>query len=326
MTTSPTSPASFHISDKIASSVYEGLLSNPKWLPSWLFYDSAGSRLFDQITHIPEYYLTRTERGILQDRAAEIVSRAAGDHALRLIELGAGSADKTRLLLNAAVERQDTVFYEPVDVSASALVEAQIRIEDEIPGVLVCPRVQDYTHDLELDSTLPSERRLVLYIGSSIGNFEPGESMLLLERVRAALEPGDCMLLGVDLAKDESVLHAAYDDAAGVTAAFNRNVLVRLNRELDADFDPSSFAHSAVWNPEKSRMEMHLVSDRAQNVWLSAIDLRVNFGAGESIHTENSYKYRPGDAEALLTKAGFTPEATWTDERGWFAVCLARVV
>ena len=326
MTTSPISPASFPISDKIASSVYEGLLSNSKWLPSWLFYDSAGSRLFDEITRLPEYYLTRTERAILSSRASEIIERAAGDHALRLVELGAGSADKTRLLLTASVERQDTVFYEPVDVSASALVEAQMRIEDEIPGVLVCPRVLDYTHDLELDSTLPSERRLVLYIGSSIGNFEPGEAMLLLERVRAALEPGDCMLLGVDLVKEESVLLPAYDDAAGVTAAFNRNVLVRLNRELDADFHPELFTHRAVWNPEKSRMEMHLVSEEKQTVWLPAIDLRVNFEAGESIHTENSYKYRVGDVEAFLTTTGFAPEETWTDERGWFAVCLARAI
>ncbi len=301
-------------------------MSSPKWLPSWLFYDSAGSRLFDEITRIPEYYVTRTERAILADRAAEIVSLAASERALRLVELGAGSAEKTRLLLSAAVERQDTVFYEPVDVSASALVEAQIRIEDEIPGVLVCPRVQDYTHDLELDSTLPSERRLVLYIGSSIGNFEPGESMLLLERVRAALDPGDCLLLGVDLAKDQAVLQAAYDDAAGVTAAFNRNVLVRLNRELDADFRPEAFAHRAVWNVAESRMEMHLVSETKQTVRLPAIDLRVNFEAGESIHTENSYKYRTGDAEAMLAKAGFAHEATWMDERGWFAVCLARAV
>ncbi len=326
MTTIPVSPASFHISDKIASSAYEGLLSSPKWLPSWLFYDSAGSRLFDEITRIPEYYVTRTERAILADRAAEIVELAASERALRLVELGAGSADKTRLLLSAAVERQDTVFYEPVDVSASALVEAQIRIENEIPGVLVCPRVQDYTHDLELDSTLPSERRLVLYIGSSIGNFEPGESMLLLERVRAALDPGDCLLLGVDLVKDQSVLQAAYDDATGVTAAFNRNVLVRLNRELDADFHPENFAHRAVWNASESRMEMHLVSEAQQTVWLSGIDLRVNFEAGESIHTENSYKYQVGDAEALVAKAGFAHEATWMDERGWFAVCLARAV
>jgi L-histidine Nalpha-methyltransferase len=326
MTTTPVSPASFHISDKIASSVYEGLLSNQKWLPSWLFYDSAGSRLFDKITEIPEYYVTRTERGILAERATEIIKRAAGEHALRLVELGAGSAEKTRLLLNAAVERQDTVFYEPVDVSASALVEAQIRIEEEIPGVLVCPRVEDYTQDLELDATLPTERRLVLYIGSSIGNFEPGESLMLLERVRASLEPGDCILLGVDQVKEESVLHAAYDDEAGVTAAFNKNMLVRLNRELDADFKTEAFDHLALWNPIASRMEMHLVSKKEQEVWLPSIDLRVKFRQGESIHTENSYKYRKGDAEAVLTRAGFAPEATWTDERGWFAVCLARAV
>jgi len=325
MTTTPISPANIHISDKIASAVYEGLRSRPKWLPSWLFYDAAGSKLFDEITRIPEYYVTRTERSILAKRAAEIVAKAAGEHALRIVELGAGSADKTRLLLTAAAERQETVFYEPVDVSASALVEAQMRIEDELPSVLVCPRVQDYTQDLELDSTLPSERRLLLYIGSSIGNFEPGESLLLLERVRAAMEPGDCFLLGVDLVKDEAVLRAAYDDAGGVTAMFNRNVLVRLNRELDADFNPSAFAHHAIWNLAESRMEMHLVSAKTQEVWLPGVDLRMNFEVGESIHTENSYKYRPGAAEALLTKAGFAPEATWTDERSWFAVVLARV-
>src|SRR6516165_9207886 len=246
MTTTISSPANTRVFDKVASAVYEGLMSSPKWLPSWLFYDSTGSRLFDEITRTPEYYVTRTERAILAAHASDMVARAAGENALRLVELGAGSADKTRLLLNAAVERQDTVFYEPVDVSGSALVEAQIRIEDEIPGVLVCPRVEDYTHDLELDPMLPTERRLLLYIGSSIGNFEPGEALLLLERVCAALDPGDCMLLGVDLVKNEGVLEAAYDDAAGVTAAFNRNVLVRLNRELDADFEAEKFAHYAA--------------------------------------------------------------------------------
>ena len=326
MTTIPVSPAKIHISDKIASAVYEGLMSRPRWLPSWLFYDAAGSRLFDEITRISEYYVTRTERKILAEHCAEIVERAAGDNVLRIVELGAGSADKTRLLLTAAADRQNTVFYEPVDVSASALVEAQLRIEDELPGVIVCPRVQDYTQDLELDSTLPSERRLLLYIGSSIGNFEPGESLMLLERVRAAVEPGDCFLLGVDLVKAEPVLQAAYDDAGGVTAAFNRNVLVRLNRELDADFDPATFAHRAEWNPAESRMEMHLVSAKKQEVWLPGIDLRVRFEVGESIHTENSYKYKPGAAEALLEKAGFAPEQTWTDEQGWFAVVLARAV
>jgi len=147
---------------------------------------------------------------------------------------------------------------------------------------------------------------------------------LLLERVRRAVDRGDSILLGVDLVKDEGILQAAYDDAAGATEAFNRNILVRLNRELDADFDPAAFAHRAVWNPTDSRMEMHLVSTKEQEVWLPGIDLRVRFDAGESIHTENSYKYRPGEAEALLTKAGFSPEAMWTDDQGWFAVCLAR--
>ena len=168
------------------------------------------------------------------------------------------------------------------------------------------------------------ERRLVLYIGSSIGNFEPNEAARLLRRVRAGLEIGDSMLLGVDLVKDEATLVAAYDDARGVTAAFNKNVLVRLNRELDADFDVEAFEHRAVWNQAKSRMEMHLVSPCAQQVNIDELDMTIDFAAGETIHTENSYKYRPGQAEALLAETGFTPVKTWTDERGWFAVCLGR--
>ena len=196
----------FTFQNRIASAVHEGLLSSPKWLPSWLFYDAAGSRLFDEITRIPEYYLTRTERAILAAHArSEIVARAAGENALRMVELGAGSADKTRLLLSAAVERQDRVFYEPVDVSASALVEAQMRIERRDSGCAGCVLGwMDYTDDLELDTTAADERRLVLYIGSSIGNFEPGDRARCCERVRAALEPGDCLLLGVDLVKEHS--------------------------------------------------------------------------------------------------------------------------
>jgi L-histidine Nalpha-methyltransferase len=326
MTTISASPANFQTIDKVAAAVCDGLSSRPKWLPSWLFYDAAGSRLFEEITSVPEYYVTRTERRILEERAVEIVTRAAQGQALRVIELGAGSAEKTTMLLSAAVERQDTVFYEPVDVSATALIEAQMRLEEEIPGVLVCPRLEDYTKELVLDSTLPSERRLVLYIGSSIGNFEPAEAQELLGRVRAALLPGDSVLLGVDLVKDESVLLAAYDDAARVTAAFNRNILVRLNRDLDADFDPQAFEHLAIWNEKESRIEMHLVSREEQIVWLPSLDMRISFLESETIHTENSYKYQPGQAEAMLAIAGFTSEVTWTDERGWFAVCLARAV
>ncbi len=300
-------------------------MSTPKWLPAWLFYDAAGSELFSRITELPEYYLTRTERSILALHADEIVGLAADIDALRIVELGAGSADKTRLLLNAAIDRQDTVIYEPVDVSPSALEEAQERIQREIPGVVVAPRVEDYTQGLELDPPGVGERRLVLYIGSSIGNFEPDEADRLLRSIRAALAHGDSILLGVDLAKDESTLLAAYDDAAGVTAEFNLNLLARLNRELGAGFDLSAFRHRAVWNAAHSRIEMHLVSRKRQQVRIPALDLKIDFAPGETIHTENSYKYKPGQSEAMLVAAGFKPLATWTDEQKRFAVCLAAV-
>jgi len=308
----------------MATAVSEGLLSQPKQLPPWLFYDAAGSQLFNQITELPEYYLTRTERAILSDHSEEIIGLAADGDALRIVELGAGSADKTRLLLSAAVDRQDTVVYEPVDVSSSALEEAQERIEREIPGVVVAPRVEDYCRRLELDPPGPGERRLVLYIGSSIGNFEPEEARRLLRNVRAALAPADALLLGVDLAKDKATLLAAYNDGAGVTADFNLNLLARLNRELGADFDLASFAHRATWNAAQSRIEIHLVSRKRQRVKIPALELAIDFVFGETIHTENSYKYQPGQAEVMLTGAGFTPVETWMDEQKRFAVCLAR--
>ncbi|HEY1903949.1 MAG TPA: L-histidine N(alpha)-methyltransferase [Terracidiphilus sp.] len=317
------------VESPVASAVREGLDARPKRLPAWLFYDADGSDLFEQITRLPEYYLTRTEREIFAAHAAEIIARAAQFEdadatRLRIAELGAGSADKTRLLLKAAVDRQQTLVYEPVDVSASALEAARERIEREIAGVEVSPRVLDYTQGLDLEPAAPGERRLVLYIGSSIGNFEPHQAELLLQGIRAGLEPGDTLLLGVDLRKNEHTLLAAYDDASGVTARFNLNVLARLNRELAADFDLEAFAHRAVWNPDESRIEMHLESLTAQRVRVRSLDLEVKFGAGESIHTENSYKYAPGHAEAMLSDAGFDPESTWTDPKEWFAVCLAR--
>lgn len=324
------------IDRRVATAVRLGLSARPKRLPAWLFYDTAGSRLFDAITGVPEYYLTRTERSILAENAKDIVAQAVGAAQrgcrLRVVELGAGSADKTRLLLKAAIQWQGPVLYEPVDVSASALQAARERIEREIAGVTVTPRVADFTRDgnhrpasaSDLEPANVHEQRMVLFIGSSIGNFEPQEAQLLLRRVRTGLGDGDCFLLGVDLVKDRATLLAAYDDAEGVTAAFNRNLLVRLNRELDAEFDAESFAHRVVWNAAESRIEMHLVSRTAQRVRIAALDLTVEFGSGESIHTENSYKYKPGQAEALLGEAGFRAEKTWIDERGWFAVCLGR--
>jgi L-histidine Nalpha-methyltransferase len=308
-----------------AAAVRDGLTARRKNLPAWMFYDADGSRLFDEITALPEYYLTRTERGILSRHADEIVGLACCEGRLRVAELGAGSADKTRLVLKAATDRQGTLLYEPIDVSESALEEARERVEREIPGVTVLPQVTDYTEGLYLEAAESDERRLLLYIGSSIGNFEPGQAAEVLDTVRSGLEPGDALLLGVDMRKDEATLVAAYDDAAGVTARFNLNILARLNKEMGADFDLESFAHRAVWNEEESRIEMHLESLIAQSVRIPSLDLEIEFDEGERIHTENSYKYAPGQAEALLAGAGFAAESTWNDERGWFTVCLARV-
>ncbi len=312
------------VNPHVALAVRSGLTSMPKRLPPWLFYDETGSRLFEEITTLPEYYLTRTERSILARHGDGIIECAAEGARLRITELGAGSADKTRILLLSTVARQGAVLYEPVDVSATALLIAQARIEREIPGVRVAPLAMDYTNGFMLDPGDPGERRLVLYIGSSIANFERHEAAHLLEKVRAQLAPGDSVLLGTDLVKDESLLLAAYDDAAGTTAAFNKNILLRLNRELAADFDPEAFAHRAVWNEAHSRIEMHLVSRCRQLVRLETLELEVAFEPGESIHTENSYKYLPGEAEAMLSESGFVPAGCWTDQQSWFAVCLGR--
>jgi L-histidine N-alpha-methyltransferase len=335
MTASVLPQITARIENPVATAVREGLTAHPRCLPPWLFYDADGSRLFEQITRLPEYYLTRTERDIFSTHADAIISQAVGAHAagqngnkpsrLRIAELGAGSADKTRLLLKAAVGRQGSLVYEPVDVSATALEAARIRIEREIPGVRVAPFVMDYTDGLDLSPAHPGERRMVLYIGSSIGNFEPHQAAQLLRNIRAALAPGDTLLLGVDLRKDERTLLAAYNDDAGITARFNLNLLARLNRELAANFDLETFAHRALWNSAESRIEMHLESLIAQRVQLLSLDLEVSFTAGQRIHTENSYKYAPGQAECMLQNAGFFPESTWTDDRDWFAVCLARV-
>jgi dimethylhistidine N-methyltransferase len=312
------------IDEQLARAVRTGLGSRPKTLPPWLFYDEAGSELFEQITELPEYYLTRTERAIFERYASEMVATAVSGARLRFTELGAGSAEKTRVLMKAALKQQKGLVFEAVDVSATALLVAQARIEREIPGVKVHLLEMDYTNGFELDDCDPGEQRLVLYIGSSIGNFEPEEAARILCKVRKQLVAGDCLLLGVDLVKNESTLLAAYDDAAGVTAAFNKNMLVRMNRELGADFDLAAFEHRAIWNEHLSRMEMHLESSTDQRVRFASLDWEVEFEAGETTHTENSYKYRPGAAETMLAAAGFACAGTWTDERGWFEVCLGR--
>jgi len=310
--------------------VREGLTRFPKRLPPWLFYDEAGSILFEEITCLPEYYLTRTERALLEKHAGEMISSAAGSGRLRVVELGAGSADKTRTLLAAALKHQGEVEYQPVDVSETALEMARERIEQELPGVRVLPQVSDYTQGMDLEACGEGERRLVLSIGSSIGNFARTEAVELLGRLSEGLQAGDCLLLGVDSApcahgKSEELLIDAYDDAQGVTAAFNKNMLVRLNRELGADFDVDCFEHQIRWNREESRIEMHLKSLREQTVQIGGLGLEVAFQEGETIHTENSCKYRAGEVEAMLSAAGFEATRRWSDAEGWFAVYLARV-
>lgn len=305
----------------VGAEVYRGLTAVPKSLSPWLFYDEVGSLLFEAITKLPEYYLTRTERGIFSRYADEILE-GAGSRALTMIELGAGTAAKTGLLLRAAVRRQGKVDYVPIDVSQSALTAAKEHIEADIPGVHVVSRVADYTEGIA-EIPVNGHRRMVLYIGSSIGNFEPADAVKVLRKVRGSLAPGDLLLLGVDHAKDRETLLRAYDDAAGVTAAFNKNILVRINRELGANFNPRLFRHRARWNAELSRIEIYLASLIAQCVTIPALDLKVGFARGETIHTENSYKFTAESIGSIVERAGFRITQSWTDERDWFGVYLA---
>lgn len=307
--------------DGNAREVLHGLTSRPKQLPPKLFYDAAGSALFEQITELPEYYLTSTEQGIFERHANEMVCAAGG--ASTIIELGAGTAKKTMLVLRAALAVHDAVRFIPVDVSSFALEEAYRRVRAELPHVAVQPLVMDYTHHSPALAQLPG-RKLVLYIGSSIGNFEPMAASALLRRLRSSLAPGDSLLLGTDMRKPADVLLPAYDDASGVTAQFNLNILARINREFDADFDMDRFEHCVTWNERDSRIEMHLMSRVHHFVNIRALEISVPFFSGETIHTENSYKFTPWMIESMAANGGFRIEQSWSDERKWFTVTLLR--
>lgn len=308
---------------EIAEDVREGLSTSPKKLPPKLFYDARGSDLFDEITRLPEYYPTRLETEIFHQRAGEIV-RAAGEH-LDVVELGAGMATKTRVLLREILKRQLAVSYTPVDISADALAVCAKSVRGEMQRVDVKACVADFMLEMP---RLPEckETRLMLYIGSSIGNFDPENAQDLLRNMRRQLRNGDALLLGTDLRKNKETLVAAYDDSQGVTAEFNKNMLARINRELGANFELEQFAHVALWNSGESRIEMHLESRREQQVRIPLLKMNVSFARGERIHTENSYKYTIGAAGKMLRDAGFRREQTWTDPRQWYAVHLARCV
>lgn len=321
----------------VKDAVQAGLTASPKTLPAWLFYDAQGSRLFERITFLPEYYLTRTERAIFTGYADGIVAaamaayrRTAGTQAkpdarLRLLELGAGTATKTGILLAAAVRLQGATEYLPIDVSAEAMEEACSSIARGQSSVTVFPQVANYVTDV-LQIPAHDGPTLALYIGSSIGNFSQEEAVAVLRNLRAQLRPGDSLLLGTDLVKDPAVLEAAYCDEDSVTEAFNLNLLRRLNRELGAGFDLSAFRHMAVFNKTESRIEMHLRSTRRQTVRIAAMNRTIAFEPGETIHTENSYKFTEASIRNMLDQAGFTVTETWTDEKNWFAVTLATVL
>src|ERR1700691_793466 len=310
--------------DALIDEVWSGLLRRPRSLVPWMLYDSEGSRLFECITTLPEYYPTRTERDILANNAEAIITATGSDYSqpLRLLELGAGTAAKTGILLEAATRLRNEVIYFPIDVSSDALDEACESIGCLLPDVRLQPIVANYvTHPPKLERF--SGTTLAMYIGSSIGNFSPREARSILRNLKSELRAGDALLLGTDMVKDEATLVRAYDDKDGVTAAFNLNILHRLNRELGANFNTGCFRHRARWNRVESRIEMHLESTRDQCVDIPAAQLSVQFAAFETIHTESSYKFTQKTLGALLEDAGFTIEQTWTDPRGWYTLTLA---
>ena len=298
--------------------VRHGLAQSPKTLPPKWFYDAKGSDLFDQITRLPEYYPTRTEASILQDRAAEIAAASGAD---TLVELGSGTSEKTRLLLDALRDSGALKRFIPFDVDPSVLRDAAAALHGEYPDIEIEVVCGDFEQDL---GTVPKTgRRMVVFLGSTIGNFTPEPRAKFLAALADSMQSGDSLLLGTDLVKDVGRLVRAYDDSAGVTAAFNRNVLTVVNRELDADFDLDAFEHVARWNAEQERIEMWLRSTADQRVRIAQLDLTVDFAAGEEMLTEVSCKFRPEGVEAELAAAGLRRTHWWSDAAGDFGLSLA---
>jgi len=304
--------------EALCRDVRDGLQSSPKTLPPKWFYDSVGSDLFDQITRLPEYYPTRAEAEILRARATEIAAVTGAD---TLVELGSGTSEKTRILLDALHRAGLLRRFVPFDVDASILEQASAAIAQEYPGIEIAAVCGDFEKHL---AEIPGGgRRLFVFLGSTIGNLQPGVRSEFLAALASALQPGDSLLLGTDLVKDVDRLVRAYDDAAGVTAKFNRNVLAVVNRELDADFDVDAFRHVACWNSDEERMEMSLQVDQVHKVYIRALDLAVEFAAGEQMLTEVSCKFRPEKVATELAQAGLRRTRWWTDAAGDFGLSLS---
>ena len=303
----------------LAGETARGLRSTPPWTPPVWFYDDVGSMLFDEITRLPEYYPTRAERSILEAHADDI-ARLSGAEVL--VELGSGTSDKTRLLIDGLRAAGTLRRFVPFDVSEAVLRDAAASIAGEHPGLEVHAVVGDFHRHL---GDVPRDgRRLVAFLGGTIGNLDPAQRARFLFDIDAMLDPDESFLLGTDLVKDRSRLLAAYDDAAGVTAAFDRNALAVMNRELGADFDPEGFDHRSHWDDEHAWIEMHLVAREAQVVRVEALDLEVRFAAGEHLRTEISAKFTPERLREELWAAGLVVEEQWTDDDGDFLLTLAR--
>jgi L-histidine N-alpha-methyltransferase len=304
--------------DALRHDVLDGLTRTPKTLPPKWFYDSVGSDLFDQITRLPEYYPTRTEAQILRARSVEIAAASGAD---TLVEIGSGTSEKTRMLLDALRDSGSLRRFVPFDVDASVLEAAGSAIEKEYPGIEIDAVCGDFEEHL---GKIPRVgRRLVVFLGSTIGNLTPGPRADFLAALADTLQPGDSLLLGTDLVKETDRLVAAYDDSAGVTAQFNRNVLAVVNRELNADFGLDAFEHVAKWNAEEERIEMWLRTNHSQRVHVKALDLTIDFAGGEEMLTEVSCKFRPDGVAAELTDAGLRRTHWWTDSVGDFGLSLA---
>jgi L-histidine Nalpha-methyltransferase len=308
------------MSASLRADVLDGLTATPKTLPSKYFYDARGSELFDEITRLPEYYLTRAETAILQEHAGEIAGLSRCES---LVELGSGTSAKTRLLLRALLDGGTLREFVPFDVDPAVLNNASQALAAEYPGLQIEPFQGDFERDL---GPIPTGgRRMIAFLGSTIGNLLPAQRHGFLSSLRARMRPGDTLLLGTDLVKDPARLLRAYDDAAGVTASFNRNILTVINHELGANFDPRAFGHVAVWEPAEEWIEMRLRSARDQTIALPGIGLSVAFAAGEEMRTEISAKFRRCRVEAEFADAGLVLRRWWTDQASQFGLSLSAL-
>ncbi len=312
--------------DSFADDVRAGLTGKRKSLAPKYFYDDLGSQLFVAICRLPEYYLTRAESEILRNHSEEIAASIRGP--VRLIELGSGSAEKTRYLIDALLARQGALHYKPVDISPVSIEQSSRELLKTYPRLRITAYAADYFTALRAMTEEPvvrDERAMALFLGSNIGNFEMDEARAFLRAVRRVLDRGDGLLVGADLKKSSDVLLPAYDDPLGVTAAFNLNLLARINRELGGEFDLKKFQHRAIYNESEGRIEIYITSLACQTVAIRSLDVEIHFEEGETIHTENSYKYDPDQLAALARETGFALERTWMDSQRRFSFNLLAV-